>query len=640
MYFTGFADEASKSIEGQIEVTKALGWKFIEARQIDGTNLHDVSEEVFEDVCCKLADAGIGVNCFGSCVANWGWEPMDDDHFEQTKKQLERAIVRMKKLNCTMLRGMSFKAQWERPAWDAEVEKHVFSKVNTLVKMCQDAGVEYLHENCNNYGGQSWKHTLKLLENVPGLKLIFDTGNPVLNFDRSEGDALEKMQDSFVFYSNVKDFIRYVHIKDGVCTQPNPDGFGKTTYTVTYKVGETTVATDNVLAGSKLSIPSMLEQTGKVYTFSVGGEQIDPATYVTPASNITVNVLVEAQKFTVTIKDGSTTTELDVAVGETFELPAAYIREGYISKLTYDGNVIDLATFEMPAYDIDVRVAYDIGTYTVTFTDGETTVTHKGVYKTAVPTPTQFVAPTGYKTIYSIDDVDVSVVGMTVPGKDTIVNVRYEKATYNAIFKANGKTYATVPTVYEDAIELPATPATYSEGGYTYTFKAWTGYTEGMTMGAENVTFEAEWTKTANDYEVKFVYTIDGVETVVDTQTVTFGTAITAPALPESFDLDGYRYTFTAWEGYTEGMLLETEGATFAAVYERTEVPTTDGVLGDINGDGLVDIEDITAVISAASGTVLDPEQYPGNTELTGDGLIDIEDITAVISIASGSSAE
>ena len=230
MYFTGFADEASKSIEGQIEVTKALGWKFIEARQIDGTNLHDVSEEVFEDVCCKLADAGIGVNCFGSCVANWGWEPMDDDHFEQTKKQLERAIVRMKKLNCTMLRGMSFKAQWERPAWDPEVEKHVFSKVNTLVKMCQDAGVEYLHENCNNYGGQSWKHTLKLLENVPGLKLIFDTGNPVLNFDRSEGDALEKMQDSFVFYSNVKDFIRYVHIKDGVCTEKKI-GFSSARYT-------------------------------------------------------------------------------------------------------------------------------------------------------------------------------------------------------------------------------------------------------------------------------------------------------------------------------------------------------------------------------------------------------------------------
>ncbi len=414
--------------------------------------------------------------------------------------------------------------------------------------------------------------------------------------------------------------------------------FGKTTYTVTFKGSDGTTVTNNVLAGSKLSIPSMFEEAGKVYTFSVGGVAIDPATYVTPAANVTIDVLVEAQKFNVTIKDGSTTTELEVAVGETFELPAAYAKEGYVTKLTYDGNEIDLATFEMPAYDIDVRVAYEIGSYTVTFTDGETTVTHKGVYKTGVPTPTAFVAPTGYKVVYSIEGVDVSVVGMTVPGKDVTVDVRYEKATYNAIFKANGKTHATVPTVYGDAIVLPAAPATYSEGGYTYTFKAWTGYTEGMTIGAENVTFEAEWTRTANEYDVKFSYTIDGVETVVDTQTVTFGTAITAPALPESFDRDGFRYTFTGWEGYTEGMLLETEGATFVAVYEKTEIPT--GIVGDINGDGVVDISDITAVISAASGTALDPEQFPGDTDLTADGLVDISDITAVIAIASGSTVE
>ena len=59
MYFTGFADEAALGIDGQIEVTKALGWKFIEARQIDKVNIHDIPEEKFEEVCAKLADAGI-----------------------------------------------------------------------------------------------------------------------------------------------------------------------------------------------------------------------------------------------------------------------------------------------------------------------------------------------------------------------------------------------------------------------------------------------------------------------------------------------------------------------------------------------------------------------------------------------------
>ena len=133
-----------------------------------------------------------------------------------------------------MIRGMSFKAQWDRPAWDPEVEENVFRKVAYLVKMCEDAGVLYLHENCNNYGGMSWKHTLKLLDKIqsPNFKLVFDTGNPVLNFDRSEGDSLDRIQSSWEFYSHVKEFIHYVHIKDAIFLgETNPSGFNKAEFT-------------------------------------------------------------------------------------------------------------------------------------------------------------------------------------------------------------------------------------------------------------------------------------------------------------------------------------------------------------------------------------------------------------------------
>ena len=59
-----------------------------------------------------------------------------------------------------MLRGMSFKAEWNRPAFDPEVEKNVFRKVNELVRMCEEAGVLYLHENFINFGGWSCLVTL------------------------------------------------------------------------------------------------------------------------------------------------------------------------------------------------------------------------------------------------------------------------------------------------------------------------------------------------------------------------------------------------------------------------------------------------------------------------------------------------
>lgn len=218
MFFTGFADEAAVSIDGQIEATLQLGWKNIECRSIDNVNIHDLPEEKFEEVCGKLADAGISVNCFGSTVANWQRPVFDEAGWQLSKEQLQRALVRMEKLGCKIIRGMSFLGAYERPtAFDPEVEAWVFPKVRELVKMCADAGVMYGHENCRNYGGMSWKHTLKLIEAVdnPNFTLIYDTGNPVYNVDYSSGKNEGKHQNSWEFYSNVKQFISYVHIKDG-----------------------------------------------------------------------------------------------------------------------------------------------------------------------------------------------------------------------------------------------------------------------------------------------------------------------------------------------------------------------------------------------------------------------------------------
>ena len=99
--------------------------------------------------------------------------------------------------------------------------------------MCEEAGVLYLHENCNNIAGMSYVHTLRMLEKIPSsaLKLVFDTGNPVMNFDRSEGEELVHSQSSWEYYKNVREFIAYVHIKDGFLHEPNPAGFGKMEFT-------------------------------------------------------------------------------------------------------------------------------------------------------------------------------------------------------------------------------------------------------------------------------------------------------------------------------------------------------------------------------------------------------------------------
>jgi len=211
MYLTGFADEAAPDIEGQIRATQELGWKDIEARSVNGINIHDVSEEVFEEVAGKLQDAGVQINCFGSAIANWGKQITDP--FDITLEEVKRAIPRMQRLGTKLIRIMSYAVLPDRGP-DDQLEEERFRRLRTLQKMFADAGLTPVHENCMNYGGMSWQHTLRMIENVPGLKLVFDTGNPVFTDDRSKPKPYPK-QSSWEFYTHVKEHIAYVHIKDG-----------------------------------------------------------------------------------------------------------------------------------------------------------------------------------------------------------------------------------------------------------------------------------------------------------------------------------------------------------------------------------------------------------------------------------------
>ncbi len=232
MFYTGFADEAGRSIDAQIKATKELGWKYIESRNIDGVNIHSISDRKFDMIAEKLAESGVEINCFGSEVANWGKDPFKEEDFEISIAMLERSIKRMKKIGCKMIRGMSFAQQKNRDPFDPEVEAQVFPKVEYLVKMCEDAGIIYGHENCMNYGGQSYEHTLKLVDKIksPAFKLIFDTGNPVFT-DLRLGEKPYKKQDAFEFYKNIKDFIYYVHIKDAIYQEETDGIFPKSNFT-------------------------------------------------------------------------------------------------------------------------------------------------------------------------------------------------------------------------------------------------------------------------------------------------------------------------------------------------------------------------------------------------------------------------
>lgn len=198
--YAGFADEAGRTLEEQIDVTRRLAWDAIEVRLLEGTNFTDLTDEQFDAAWEKLQANRIHIASFGSQLANWA-RPITTD-FEVDVAELRRAIPRMQEVGARIIRCMSYPNK-ELPVeeWKAEV----FRRLKVLAKMAEDGGVILGHENCDGYGGLGPEQTLETLAAVdsPAFKLIFDTGNP----------GFHEGQEPAAFYEAVKDHVVHVHIK-------------------------------------------------------------------------------------------------------------------------------------------------------------------------------------------------------------------------------------------------------------------------------------------------------------------------------------------------------------------------------------------------------------------------------------------
>ena len=224
MYLTGFADEAAQDLSSQIKATKEIGWTRISARGVNGANLHELPDDEFDKVADQLDDSGITIPEFGSLIGNWGKN--STANFDITLAEINRAIPRMQRLGTGLIRIMSYA---QEPWGNNQQEEERFRRLREIHARFADAGLQAVHENCMNWGGFSPDHTLRLVEEVPGLKLIFDTANPVFQLDRSKPEPFP-WQDPLEFYNKVKEHVVNVHIKD--CTNPLVGETEPTKYTL------------------------------------------------------------------------------------------------------------------------------------------------------------------------------------------------------------------------------------------------------------------------------------------------------------------------------------------------------------------------------------------------------------------------
>jgi sugar phosphate isomerase/epimerase len=205
MRMSGFADEAADGLEGQIAVTRELGWSRVELRSVDGVNVVDLEEEAFRRLRHRLDEAGIGVSCLGSTIANWGKSL--DEELGPVLEAAERAGRRAAALGAPFVRIMSWAILRDAAGRASSDQREVLRRI-------EDGGARAVHENCFNYGGMSWEHSLRLLDAVPGLELVYDTGNPGLTSDFRAPFPYPN-QDSWECYRALRERIVHVHVKDG-----------------------------------------------------------------------------------------------------------------------------------------------------------------------------------------------------------------------------------------------------------------------------------------------------------------------------------------------------------------------------------------------------------------------------------------
>ncbi len=188
----GFADEAGNSIDEQISALKENQVYGLELRSIDKINVADFSTEQANEYAKKLFDNGIFVWSLGSPLGKVDITTPIDEYLDKVKKVCETAKI----FKAERIRMFSFFKAYDEP-------NKVVDYLSKMVEIGNDFGVLMCHENEKEVFGDTATRVQFLLDNVKGLKCVYDPANFV-----QMGEPCDKTLK--MFHSKAE----YFHIKD------------------------------------------------------------------------------------------------------------------------------------------------------------------------------------------------------------------------------------------------------------------------------------------------------------------------------------------------------------------------------------------------------------------------------------------
>ena len=170
----------------------------------------------------------------------------------------------------------------------------------------------------------------------------------------------------------------------------------------------------------------------------------------------------------------------------------------------------------------------------------------------------------GWSTVEN--EADAIISGEQTITADVALYAIYKVNSYNATFDANGGAFAngdakaTYLVEYNDYIIAP-TEVPVKEG---FKFDGWTGYTEGATIGAKDVTYKAKWT--AETYTATFYLDADAYAagTVLKEVAATYDKAVTTGYAAANLAELKPGYKFAGWADAATGEIAANSAVSHA----------------------------------------------------------------------------
>ncbi len=163
---SAFSDEAGSSIEEQIAAMKENGISLTELRSIDGKNVSVFTEEEAKAYQKTFEENGISVWSIGSPLGK-----ADIDIDPEEYNALVRHVCKLANIFKTdKIRMFSFFNAKEK-------EEKVFARLTEMVAVAKEYGVTLYHENEKDIYGDTADCVSKIMQNVDGLKYIYDPAN-------------------------------------------------------------------------------------------------------------------------------------------------------------------------------------------------------------------------------------------------------------------------------------------------------------------------------------------------------------------------------------------------------------------------------------------------------------------------------